>query len=178
MLAFGVVAEVVRFVDDDQVEVAPVERCQVDAIHAATVTGQVCVREHGIGEAIFEEGVEFAVVLGEIDRPVVAQLLGAEHQYAVVAQFVVLDDRQRRVGFAQAHAVGQDAAVVLVDLVDGAFDAIFLEVEQSLPDVSVDDGGLVEQRGVGFLPGQEALEDVVERLKVDELRRMIDVKLL
>ena len=96
----------------------------------------------------------------------------------MVAQFVVLDDRQRRVGFAQAHAVGQDAAVVLVDLVDGAFDAVFLELEQSFPDLGVDDGGLVEQRGVGFLPGQEALEDVVERLEVDEFWRVIDVKLL
>lgn len=96
----------------------------------------------------------------------------------MVAQFVVLDDGQCRVGFAQAHAIGQDAAVVLVDLVDSAFDAVFLEVEQSLPYLGVDDGGLVEQRGVGFLPGQEALEDMVERLEVDELWRMIDVKLL
>jgi hypothetical protein len=32
--------------------------------------------------------------------------------------------------------------------------------------------------GVGVLAGQEALEDVVERLEVDELRRVIDVELL
>ena len=136
------------------------------------------MREHGVGKTVFEEGVEFAVVLGEIDRPVVAQLLGAQHQHTVVAQLVVLDDRQCRVGFTQAHAIGQDAAVVLVDLVDSAFDAVFLEVEQGLPDVGVDDGGLVEQCGVGFLPGQKALEDVIERFEIDELRRVIDVKLL
>jgi len=67
---------------------------------------------------------------------------------------------------------------MLVDLVDGAFDTVLLEVEQCLPDLCVDDGGLVEQCGVGFLPGQEALEDVIKRFEIDELRSMIDIKLL
>lgn len=67
---------------------------------------------------------------------------------------------------------------MLVDLMDGAFDTVLLEVEQCLPDLCVDDGGLVEQCGVGFLPGQEALKDVVERLEIDELRSMINIKLL
>jgi hypothetical protein len=96
----------------------------------------------------------------------------------VVAQLVVLDDGQRGVGFAQTDAVGQDAAVVGVDLVDRAFGAVLLEVEQRLPDVGIDDGGLVEKLGIVFLPGQEALEDVKQRLEVDELRGVIDVELL
>ena len=34
-----------------------------------------------------------------------------QHQHSLVALLTVLDHRQRRIRFAQAHAVGQDAAV-------------------------------------------------------------------
>jgi hypothetical protein len=35
-----------------------------------------------------------------------------------------------------------------VDLVDGAFGAVLLEIEQRLPDVGIDDGGLIERLGI------------------------------
>lgn len=54
----------------------------------------------------------------------------------MVVQLGATDGGQRRVGFAQTHAVGQYAAAMLVDLVNGTFDAVLLAVEQRLPDVS------------------------------------------
>ncbi|MNV90917.1 hypothetical protein D3C71_1853470 [compost metagenome] len=53
-----------RFVDDDEVEVTPVERGQINAIHTPAVTGKICMRQHGIAKAILKEWVQIAVVLG------------------------------------------------------------------------------------------------------------------
>jgi hypothetical protein len=136
------------------------------------------VRKHHVAELVANEGVELGHVAAEVHRPVLAQLLGAQHQHALaVAQLKVFDDRQRGIGLAQAHAVGQDAAVVGVDLLDGALDAVFLEIEQGFPDFGVGDGGVVEELGLFILPGKERLEDVEQGLEVDELGRMIHVEL-
>ena len=95
----------------------------------------------------------------------------------MVAQLKVFDDGQSRIGFTQTHAVGQDAAVVGVDFLNGPFDAIFLEFKQGFPNLCVRDGSVVKELGLFFLAGQELLEYVEQGLEVDELWGMVDVEL-
>ena len=70
---------------------------------------------------------EVAAVVGFVERPVVAQALGAEHQRAVIAQFVILDDRQRLERLAETDAVRDDAAAKAVQLVERANHTVPLE---------------------------------------------------
>src|SRR5579859_5700742 len=90
-------------------------------------------------ETIPPEGVQVACVLRQIDRPVLPQLLGAQDQNPVISKFEVLDDGERRIGLTEADAIRQDAAVVGVDLIDGALHAVALKVEQRLPDSGLGD---------------------------------------
>ena len=69
------VAEVVRLVDDDEVVVAPVDVRQIDVAGQAAVAGQVGVVQDIVVEAVGGEDV--AAIVGFVERPVVAQSLGA-----------------------------------------------------------------------------------------------------
>src|SRR3546814_8942637 len=64
--------------------------------------------QHVIIEAVACQDV--AAIIGLVERPVVAQPLGTEHQNAVVAQLVVFDDGQGLEGFAETDAIGDYAA--------------------------------------------------------------------
>ena len=86
-------------------------------------------------EAVAREDV--AAVVGAVEGPVVAQTLREKHQDAVVAQLVILDDRQRLEGFAESDAVGDDAAAEPFELVDSADNPVTLELEQPLPDLCI-----------------------------------------
>jgi len=79
-------------------------------------------------------GEEIPPIVGLIKSPVVAQALGAQHQNAIIAQLMVFDDRQGFKGFAETHAVGDDAASEAVELVNRADDAVPQEPEELLPD--------------------------------------------
>ena len=164
----GLVAEVVRLVDDDQVVVAPIDVSQVDVAGSAAVAGEIGVVEHVVIEAV--GGEEVAAVVGLVERPVVAESLGHEHQHAVVAKLVVFDDGQRLEGLAEADAVGDDAAAQPLQLVDGPDNAIPLELVELLPDCGIADagGGLDDAFFVQFVT--EVLEDVEEGQVVDERR--------
>lgn len=93
--------------------------------------------EDVVVEAI--SGEDVTPVVGLVDRPVVSQAFGAEHEDSVVPQLVVLDDGQRLEGLAQTYAVGDDAAAEAVELVDGSDNAVPLELEELLPDRRVTD---------------------------------------
>ena len=82
-----------------------------------------------------------ALVVGLVERPVVAQSLRAKYQHAVIAQLVVLDDGQRLEGLAEADAVRNDAAAEAVQLVDGTDHAVALELVELLPNHRVADAG-------------------------------------
>ena len=164
----GLVAEVVGFVDDDEVVVAPVDVGEVDVAGSAAVAGEVGVIENVVIEAV--GGEEVAAVVRLVECPVVAQALRHQHQHAVVAQLVVLDDGERLEGLAEADAVGDDAAAEPFQLVDGPDHAVALELVQLLPDRGVADagGGLDDALLVQFVA--EVLEDVEEGQVVDERR--------
>ena len=168
----GLVAEVVRFVDDHQVVVAPVDVRKVDVAGSAAVAGEVGVVEHVVVEAV--GGQEIAAVVGLVERPVVAEPLGHEHQHAVVAQLVVFDDCQRLERLAEADAVGDDAAAEPLQLVDRPDDAVALELVELLPDGGVADAGgrLDDALLVQFVT--QILENMEEGQVVDERRGLAD----
>ena len=134
----------------------------------AAVAREVGVVENVVVEAVGGEHV--AAVVGLVDRPVVAKPLRRQHEHAVVAQFVVLDDGQSLEGFPEADAVGDDAAAEAFQLVDGPDDAVPLELEEFFPDDAVanarrrlDDSFLVQLVA-------EVFEQVIERQVIDERR--------
>ena len=112
---------------------------QFDVTRYPAIARQVGVVEHVVVEPVSRQDV--ALVVGLVERPVVAQALGRQHQHAVVAQFVILDDGQGFEGFAQTHAVGDDAATKAVQLVDGAHHTVALELEELFPHHGIADAG-------------------------------------
>jgi len=82
-----------------------------------------------------------APVVALIERPVIAEALGAEDKNAVVAQLVILDDRQRLESFAKADAIGNDAAAEAFQLVERADNTIALKLVELLPDHRVANAG-------------------------------------
>ena len=172
----GLVAEVMRLVYDQEVEVAPPQVLQVDLAALAVVTREVGVVEHRVAEAVVGERVAVVVVVGP-QRPVVPQALRAQQQHAGVPLLVVFDHGERLVGLAQAHAVGDDAALVLLELADGAHHGVLLEVVELVPHDGVRE---VLHRGHRILLDvvEVVPEQVVEREEVDELRRVLAVERL
>ncbi len=168
LLRGALVAEVVRLVDDDEVVVPPVHVGEVDVAREPAVPGEVGVVEDVVVEAV--RGEEVAAVVRAVERPVVAQALGAEHEDAVVAQLVVLDDGQRLEGLPEADAVGDDAAAVAVELVDGADDPIALELVELAPDDGVADAGSGLDHLLLVQLVAAITEEVVEGEGVDEKR--------
>ena len=132
--------------------------------------------ENVVAKAVGDERIEQAV--GFVNRPVLAQLFRTEHKHALVFQLEVFDDRQRLVGLTQANAIGDDAAVVPKNFVDGALHPVLLKLEERLPNLRLEKTRLAEfgVRLAGI--AEERLEDVEERLVVDEFRRVVLVELL
>ena len=97
---------------------------------------------------------------------------GHEHQHAVVAQLVVFDDGQGLEGFAEADAVGDDAAAVAFEFVDRADDAVALELEELFPDDRVADAGRGFDDAFLVQLFAEILEEMKEDQEVDERRRL------
>ena len=110
------------------------------------------MREHVVVEAVGGEDIGGEV--GVVVRPVLGELLRAQHENGLVAQLVVLDDRQCGERLPEANGVGEDAAVVGLQLVDDARGRVPLEVVQTLPDLRL----LV----TGAVVRQHVLVDVVE----------------
>ena len=135
---------------------------------SAAVAGEVGVVENVVIEAV--GGEEVAAVVGLVECPVVAQALGHQHQHAVVPKLVIFDNGESLEGFAEADAVGNDAAAQPLQLVDGPDDAVPLELEELLPDSGVADagGGFDDTLFVQFVT--EVFENVEEGQVVDERR--------
>ena len=172
----ALVPEVVALVDDEEVEVAPAQVLEVHLAAHAVVARKVGVVEHRVAEAVVRQRIAVVVVLGP-QGPVVTQALRAQHEDAVVALLVVLHDGERLVGLAQAHRVGDDAALVLLQLADGAHDGVLLEVVELVPY-----HGLLELEAgadaVALVVLHEVAKQVVQGQEVDELGRVLAVERL
>ena len=108
----ALIAEIVGFVDDDQIERTSVELGEIDRARPPLVAAEIGVRPHSVVQAVFLEGVVARRRPGCVAGPIVLQPLWAQHQYPFVAQLEELDDGQRRPCLSESHAVGNDSAVV------------------------------------------------------------------
>ena len=133
------VAKVVGLVDDHQVVVAPVHVGEVDIAGVAAVAGEVRVVQDVVVEAV--GGKDIPAVIGFIERPVVAQALGHQHQHSVVAELVVFDDGKRLERLAEADAIGDDATAKAFELFNCSNHAVTLKLEELPPDVGVSNSG-------------------------------------
>ena len=165
------VSEVVALVDDNQAVSAPVQAVEGQAgLRRAARAREVGVVEHVVLQAVARDGVVHDVrVVGD---PVVAQLLRAQHEHVLVAALVVLDHGERGERLAQAHGIGQDTAVVGLELVDDGERRVLLEVVELVPDEAFAEAQpLVGQHVLGDVV-QKLAEYAVERHVVDELWRV------
>ena len=170
-----VVSEVMGFVDDDQIVVAPINGLKIDVAGEATVSTQVRMAEHVVAKPVIKEGVK--LVIEPVDGPVFSELLRAKDKDTFVSQLKILDDRKGRVRFAQTHAVGKDAAVMGKDFIDGAFHAVFLELEERLPDLGLKEGCPADVSIGSSRITQIFVEDMKKGLVVDELRAVVLIEL-
>ena len=155
-----------RFVDDDEVVIAPVDVGEFDVARESAVAGEIGVIEDVVIEAIGGEDV--AAVVSFVDRPVVAQPLGAEDENAVVTELVVFDHRERLEGFSEADRIGDDAAAKTGELVDRPDDAIPLKLVEFFPhDRGANAGGGVDDP-VFVEPLAIAAEETIEDERVDQ----------
>ena len=129
------ITEIVRFINDDQIVVAPVQAIQIKAIRFSAASGQVCVEQDVIVQPIRCNWVVHIVVL--IGIPVFRQLFGTQHQNRLVSILIILYDCQCGKGLAKANTVRKDAAVVLFQLIDDGKHRILLEVVQQAPDFAL-----------------------------------------
>ena len=102
------------------------------------------MRQQGVAETVFGERVVGVVVRRLIQRPVAFEFLRAEDENALIARFAVFDDGERGVSLAQAHAVGEDAAVVPPQFGYDALHAVSLKFVQRAPYLAVGETGGVE----------------------------------
>ena len=129
------ITEIVRFINDDQIIVAPVQAIQIEAIRFSAASGQVCVEQDVIVQPIRCNRVVHIVVL--VGIPVLCQLFGAQHQNRLVSILIILYDSQCGKGLAKTNTVRKDAAVVLFQLIDDGKHRILLEVVQQTPDFAL-----------------------------------------
>ena len=106
--------------------------------------------QDGVVQVVVRERVAFLPELRGIEFPVFAEFLRAQHQHVLVLFLVVVHDRQRRIGFTEPDAVGENATVVLFQAIDDATDAIPLKLIQGLPYLRIF-GMRVTDSAFGFL---------------------------
>ena len=164
-----------RLVDDDQVVVSPIERFEIQFAGPASDTGHIRVVENVVVEAVV--GKQVAAVVDRVNGPIVSQLLRAKNQDSVVTQLVVLDDGQCFKRLAKADTVGNDAAVVLLDLVNRTEHTITLEAIQLAPYQRILNSGTSFDDLVFLDLAQHVAKDIVEREEVQQVGRLIGVKL-
>src|SRR5574344_73082 len=105
---------------------------QVQTIACSPLTGKVRMEQDVIAQSV---GCYRIVLIIAAERhPVVVQLLRTEYQYTLVAIFIVLNDSKRRECLTKTYTIGQDAAIVLFQLVDDGKCRITLEIIELIPD--------------------------------------------
>jgi hypothetical protein len=114
-----------RLIDHNEVVVTPVESFEVDLAGFSTKSSQVGMIENVEVEPVSSK--EVPAVIDRVKGPVLTEFLGTQNKDAIIAKLVVLNDRQGLERLAEANAVGDDASVVLFDLVDCAENTIPLK---------------------------------------------------
>jgi hypothetical protein len=87
----------------------------------------------------------------------------------------VLDDGQGFESLTQADTIGDDAAVVFLNLFNGTLYTVALELVEGTSDVRVLKSNLYTNITNGLLVADVLLKQVIERFEVDELWIMVFV---
>ena len=93
------------------------------------------MKQHIIIQSVGGNWIVDIVVL--IGVPVLRQLFGAEDKYGFIPVFVIFDNGKSGKGLTQANAVSQDAAVILLQLIDDGENGIPLEIIKHTPDFAL-----------------------------------------
>ena len=103
--ALGVIriAEIMRFVDHQEVVVAPIDAIQRYPQGHALLPRQIGMRENIVVETVFGENIGRQIRI--VIRPIFGEFLRAEDQHRFIPQFVVLDDGQCGECLPQSDAV-------------------------------------------------------------------------
>ena len=131
------------------------------------------MRQQRVAQAVAGKGVLKVSVGGLVQRPVFPQLTGTKHEHALVAQLKILDDGQGGVGFAQAHAVGQDAAAMRAQLGDDTARAVFLKLVKGIPNPGVGEPGGNQVVVAGLHRLNVLAEQFVQRFVIDPFRGIV-----
>ena len=117
-------------------------------------------------------------VIDGVERPVVTQFFGAKHQHSVVSEFIIFDHRQRLKSLSEPHTVSDDTTVVFFQLVYSTEHAIFLKIVKLIPDDRLFKPcfGAYDLLFIQFT--EKIFKNIIERQKVDKLRRVVGIKQL
>ena len=124
-----------------------------------------------IAESVFRKDVGDQVAF--IRQPIVCELLRAEDEHRAIPQLVIFDHGQRCKGLPETNAVGQDAAIVGLQLVNDSSCSVLLEIKQFVPHQTILIARAIIGENVGADVFQEFAEDIVEHHEVDALRRIL-----
>ena len=161
------IAEIVRFINHNQVIVAPVQTVEVKAVGIATGAVQVSMEKNVVTQTVCGNGVVYIIIF--IGVPVVGQLLGAENQNVLVPILVILNNRQSREGLTETDTISQDAAIELFQLIDDCQGCIFLIVKEQIPNLALLKAGSLIGQHIFRDVFQELVENVVKGKEVDEV---------
>ena len=140
------------------------------------VTGQICMEKHVIAKTVFFQRIVLIVALIRI--PVIIQLLRAEHQHRLVPVLVVFNDGQSCECLTKTYAISENTSVVCFQFVNDGKGSIFLEVIELVPDLRrLKACGLIWKHIFTYVI-QKLPEDIVERDKIDEVRRILTIHVL
>lgn len=124
------------------------------------------MKQHVVAQTVGSDGIVEVITLESI--PVVGELFRAEHEHGLVSIFVVLYDGERGKSFAEPDAVGENATVELLELIDDREDGVALKIVEHRPNLAVfETGRLVGQNVFGNVV-EKFVEDVVERHKINQ----------
>ena len=156
-----------RFINHNQVVVAPVQTVKVKAVGFATGTVQVGMEKNIIPQTVSGNGVVYIIIL--IGIPVVGQLFGAENQNILVPILIILNNRQSSEGFAETHTISQDAPVELFQLIDNCQGSILLVIKEHIPNLALFEACCLVGQHILRDVFQELIKNVVKGKEVDKV---------
>ena len=165
-----VVAEIVAFVDDDQIVIAPIYRGKIHIAASARRPAEIGMEENVKTDTVFIKNVRRLIAL--ILCPILLQPFRTQNKNRLIAKRIILHHRKRRKCFTEPHAVRQNATVVAFQLIDNAHRTVFLEIVQFIPDDAV----FETRRLVGHIifveVVQKLTENVIQNDKVNKFGRV------
>ena len=133
------VAEIMRFVNYNQIIIGPIDTSQIQTIGYSVGSVQVRMIENIIAQTVRCNRIIDVIIL--VCVPVVSQFFGAKHQHRLISVFIIFDNRQGGECFTKTNTVCQYTTVIFFEFVDDGERRIFLEVKQHTPDFAVLEAG-------------------------------------